>query len=56
MRKTATPIVLALVLALLAAGAGTASAKAIIAHDWSEAQALAEKHDKPILIDFFTEW
>jgi thiol:disulfide interchange protein len=43
--------VLALVALALPAAAGAATATT-----WDEARALAEKHDKPILIDFYTDW
>jgi len=43
----------ALALAVLAV---PAVAQDMSATTWDEALALSEKHDKPILIDFFTEW
>jgi hypothetical protein len=46
---------LALVL-LTAVLAVPALANDLIAHTWSEALALSKAHDKPVLIDFFTEW
>jgi hypothetical protein len=47
------PILAALALAALAVPAVSA---ATTATTWDEALALSEQHDKPILIDFFTEW
>jgi hypothetical protein len=34
----------------------TAPAAALTATSWDEALALSRQHEKPILIDFFTEW
>jgi hypothetical protein len=48
---------LAAVLALTVIGAAaTALAGTTSATTWDEALALSRQHDKPILIDFFTEW
>ncbi|MDY0111012.1 MAG: hypothetical protein RBT60_13875 [Candidatus Krumholzibacteria bacterium] len=33
-----------------------AAQDALSAATWDEALALSRQHDKPILIDFFTEW
>ncbi len=46
---------LVLIVALIAL-ASAALASEFTATTWDEAKALSEKHDKPILIDFFTEW
>ncbi len=41
---------------LMAAFALPALAGGLSATTWDEALALSQKHDKPVLIDFFTEW
>ena len=41
---------------LMAALAPAALAGGLSATTWDEALALSSRHDKPILIDFFTEW
>ena len=46
---------LVLVLALVAL-ALPATADEYVATTWDEALALSQAQDKPILIDFFTEW
>ncbi len=51
MSKRAFALALALVAMALPAMAGDYSATT-----WDEAVALSQKHNKPILIDFFTEW
>ena len=51
MSKRIPALALMLVALALPALAGDYSATT-----WDEAVALSEKHGKPILIDFFTEW
>jgi len=41
---------------VLAALAGSALAEDFTATTWDDALAKSTQHDKPILIDFFTEW
>ncbi len=49
-------LALPLLLLVLAAGAAGAEDQSLTATTWDQAQALAQQHGKPILIDFFTEW
>jgi len=44
------------VLALVVLLAVPAVASELSATTWDDALALSKQHDKPILIDFFTEW
>jgi hypothetical protein len=56
MRSRISALVAALVAAAVLGAPVAGAATELTATTWDEALALSRQHQKPILIDFFTEW